>query len=486
MKVHFLLISLILLAIVVLLAACGVTDPAPTLPPPPTPVTDVQPPAIVVETTAVPDTDARETAVADSSPTPIQTPTLAPTTTPTEPPDPVIDPAQMPAISHDLLFVGQGKLKRWQRDGQVVTLLDGDVVDYSLSADGRRAVVAQLLASTEISNTVTAVTETIATYALNYVNLETGSNQVILPAVNNSSRLEYQLSQDGKHLAVSGLSLGDPESLVLGEEMMTELYVMETETGQSPEKLRDCAGTCRNPVWHQDNNFFVFGDGDGLFLYNLAAKEPELLLSSDDGSEFGLRFAPLSWAKNGRWLLTWYGAGIEGASQAIFDVPTKQVMIVPNSFVYAGPYFPELTWMADDRLFLTRLDGVDVGPVLGETYRIEHDSGAVILDEAVVLTNETMQPMAPMHWENGRFGYGLVTGSSPPEAGLYQRTAFNEPAERVSTLPAAAPQEIVWSPDGSGAVLQTNGAVYYAPVEGELVDLETAVGLRGHNFTWLP
>jgi hypothetical protein len=390
----------------------------------------------------------------------------------------------MPAISHDLLFVGNGKLKRWQRDGQVVTLLDGDVVDYSLSADGKRAVVAQLVASTEISNTVTAVTETLHTYQLSYVNLENGSTQVLLSDIHSKyEQLDFQLSQDGKHVVTGGLGFGDPKSFVWDEETGMKLYLQETESGQSPGVLYDCVGVCQGFVWHQDNNFFVFGDDAGLFLYNLAATKPELLLAS----EAGLAFRPVSWARNGSWLLTWFTwqkNGIEGATEAIFDVPSKLIMTIPHSQYEPGSYFPQLTWMADDRLFQTRLEGVNVGPVLGETYRIDLNAGQVLLDEQVVLTAQTMQPLAPIHWENGRFGYGLFERNHP-ENGLYQRTAFNELAERVSDLPTGMPSEIVWALDGSGAVMQFGGVIY-APVGGELVDLKTAVGLTGHNFTWLP
>lgn len=472
----------------IVLTACGVAEPSPTLPPPPTLDTDAQPPTTVVEgTTAVPDTDARETAVAESSPTPLQTPTLAPTATPTQEPEPVINPAQMPAISHDLLFVNNGKLKRWQRDGQVVTLLGEDVVDYTLSADGRQAVVARLLTSTEISNTITAVTETIGTYDLNYVNLETGNTRTLVSDLNSNVHfpLTFSLAEDGNHLAFSGLGLGNPESIVLAEEPMTELYVMETASALMPKKVRDCVERCEGLVWHQDNNFFVFSDRDGLFLYNVAAKEPELLVSGDTGAAFNQRFRPLSWAKNGRWLMMFYSQYIEGAETAIFDVPTKQIMTVPNSGFYAGSFFPELTWMADDRIFLTRPENAETGPVWGETYRINQDEGRVVRDESVQLTAESMQPLAPMHWQNGRFGYGLFAGNHP-DNGLYQRIAFNEPAERVSDLPVQMPREIVWAPDGSGAVMQAEGGMYYAAVDEALVDLETAVGLRGHNFTWLP
>jgi len=174
---------------VLLLAACDVAEPSPTLPLPPTPLTDEPPPPIVVEgVTVAADEGARETAVAESSPTPVETPTLAPTATPIidnqdEGLVEIVAAGPLPAVNQDLLLIAAGGLKRWGRNGQVQTLIPGgdeaasevsrstepivgDVTGYSVSADGRRAAVVRLTASTEISNTITAVTETIHTYEL--------------------------------------------------------------------------------------------------------------------------------------------------------------------------------------------------------------------------------------------------------------------------------------------------------------------------------
>ncbi len=61
--------------------------------------------------------------------------------------------------------------------------------------------------------------------------------QLLIPAINSFIDPSFQLSQDGRHLAVSsGLGLGDPESLDLSEKALTELYVMEIENGAIAEK----------------------------------------------------------------------------------------------------------------------------------------------------------------------------------------------------------------------------------------------------------
>ena len=513
MKVRVLFSPLILLVMVLFLAACGATDPAPTLPPPPTPVTSDQPPAIVLELGTVP-ADARETAVAESSPTPIQTPTLAPTATPIMDNEDVgqveiISAGSLPALNQDLLFIADGSLKRWGRDGQVLTLVTGgdesvseeprltnepivgDVTGYSLSGDGRRAAVVRLIASTEISNTVAAYTETVQTYELSYLNLETGNNQILVPAVNNNGDFEFQLSPDGKHLFFGGWSLGNPDSLVLNGYSNGKLYFVEPEISIDPKKVMDCAGLCGNLVWHQDNQFVVFRDRDALWLFDINATQPELILehikmTSDQNGSFvnPKTYVPISWASNGRYLLIWQG-GYEGSQRAVLDLPTKQVMLIPNTIAWVDPMFAEVIWMQDDRVFVVRPD-VENHAALGETFRVNIESGTMDIDETVVLSTDLIHPTAPMHWENGRFGYGLLAEDWNENVGLYQRIAFNEPAEQVNSLLGAtfAP-EIAWAADASGAAMGKGGRLYYAPSGGELYRLDT-IGQLTHDFTWLP
>jgi len=506
MKIRIVIFALGLLAVVALAAGCAGGDAPATIPPPPTPLEN-QPPAeatVINQPTAV--APELETAVAGSSPTPVETPTLAPTATAkAETADPQSQPVaagSLPPTSYDLLFIAEGALKRWQAaSGQVLTLIPGgdeaasdekrdaglpivgDVAGYSLSRDGRRAAVARLTASTPISDTTNAVTVTVQTYALSYLDLETGSQRELVPAVNIVGRLSFALSQDGRHLAFGGWSLGQPSGSLASGAQNGSLYMVETETGAAPQTISSCAPQCHDFVWHPDNNFFVYGDGGGLFLYNLSASQPELLAGDPAATRY---YGPISWAKNGRWLLMWLGLGVEGADRAIFDVPTKQTMTIPNTFQYADPLYAELTWMQDDRLFLVRAESPE-GPAIGETWRVNVDAGEVQRDESVVLSTEVAHPTAPVHWANGRFGYGLINRDSSEGTGLFQRISFNEPAERVGAMPAAqyAP-EVAWLPDGSGAAIAQQGRLYYAPADGVLYDMQPVVGSLAQDLTWLP
>jgi hypothetical protein len=81
----------------------------------------------------------------------------------------------------------------------------------------------------------------------------------------------------------------------------------------SVNQVRDCAGRCFDPVWHIENNLVAFADEAALWLYNIAASEPEVLLENTPYEE-GMAdvgqisiYSPIEWASNGRYLLLWEG-----------------------------------------------------------------------------------------------------------------------------------------------------------------------------------
>ncbi len=67
-------------------------------------------------------------------------------------------------------------------------------------------------------------------------------------------------------------------------------------------------------------------------------------------------------------------------------------------------------------------------------------------------------------------------------------TALSEPTERVNGLiPTFIAPNIVWSPDGAGAIVVQNNTVLYVPTDGSGVYGITAVmGQWPRNFVWLP
>ena len=510
MKNKLLLIIVLLFAVIITAVSCTTAEEPSVLELPPTPTLN---PAIVTQGGDVSTTGGGDV----STPLPI-TPAV------TAPPVPLATATTvapvlegLPATSKDLLFLADGALKLWRHNpAQIDTLmmggtavspeeypnqrlwqpLVGDVASLSVSSDGTQAIIAKLTQETAYIITPSdPYTSTVGTYEIIYLNLATGEQRPLLPALHNSFVPAVSIAPNGQTVAISGLSTTPMEQLTLTPDMVGTLYVMETAVNSTATAIDSCANSsCSGLVWHNDGNLFVYGNQDGLKMFNIAATAPELLVDGAVSAEFewGRHFTPISWANNGRSLLMWYSQYIEGGERAVFDMPTKNVMIVPESGAYVGP-FAQMEWMYDARLFVVRQ--TESQQAIGETFRVDADNHQLLLDETVMLSTDAAYPAAPMHWQNGRFAYALFNVNSDfgvadgNSSGLYQRISFNEDAERLNDTPSLTNFFIdtAWEKEsGSSLVIGDRGTMWVVPADGAaIVNMETAVGGNAHSFNWL-
>ncbi|MCB8976170.1 MAG: hypothetical protein H6657_01945 [Ardenticatenaceae bacterium] len=534
-KQRFLILFLLLMAG---LAACtGTTFSEPTpIPPPPTNDSDTNPP-VAATNTPDPIAEATDTAV---DPTPTLIATATPTaeivaTAVTNPPVQVVNSQPLPASSRNLLFLADGAFKQWNHaTSQVETIVPGpnpasrvpeddiwpaegfvgDVTAFSMSADGKRAVVARLLNKQASSPELGSLVET--SQELLFVDMISGEMWTLVPQVDNLG--DFQLSPDAQQLAFTGTGLDgipdagtNPPDADSGVPLPNNLYVMSTGGGNpGPVRLvRDCTSRCLWPVWHGESNLVAFTDNEALWLYNIAANEPEILLVNTpfysgmaDVSQISI-YSPIAWAKNGRYLLLWNG-GWESASRAVLDVPTKAFAAIPNSLVYADPFPSEISWMPDDRLLIWRTEHTNNSIVpLAELWRFNPANEELVKEESTVLSTLPLGVLGGTTLENGRFAFAL--NSSPADldnetavaaAGTYQLVSLAETPERVNTLPpseaASWQSQVYWAKDGSGAILvqqprQFETTVFYAPTDGDfLYEITAVLGQNAHAFQWQP
>lgn len=527
------LLILFLLLLTAGLAACtGDTFSEPTpIPPPPTTGSDTNPPAAATNTPG-PITEATDTAV-EPTPTLVATATATAevvATAVTNPPVQVINSQPLPASSRDLLFLADGAFKQWNHaTGQVETIIPGPngsapenadepeigrIANYSMSADGKRAVVARLLhiaTDTEVENS-----QPEFAYELLFVDMISREVWTLVPLVDNLG--DFQLSPDAQQLAFTGTGLdgipdaGDnPPDTDSGMPLPNNLYVMPTGGGNpGPVRLvRDCTARCMWPVWHGESNLVAFTDNEALWLYNIAASEPEILLVNTpfysgmaDVNQISI-YSPIAWASNGRYLLLWNG-GWEGASRAVLDVPTKAFAAIPNSFVYAEQFPSEISWMPDDRLLIWRTEhDTDSIVPMAELWRFNPAAEEVVLEESTVLSDLPLGVLGGVALENGRFAFALNSSlaeldneTAVAASGIYQLVSLAEAPERVNSLPPsqAVPQQsqVYWAKDGSGAILvqqprQYETIVFYAPTDGDfLYEMTAVLGQNAHAFQWQP
>ncbi len=516
-----------------LLAACGAeaeTEPTPILPPPNVNVSDggvaggttVAPtlaPGQVISGTAVPGVEIRP------QPTPTLTATAIPMITPvTNPPVQAVTGGSLPPASRDLLFIADGAFKRWNhRSGQIDILLPGpvpadrvrentshwnpvvgDVTDFSVSADGKRAAIARLTASEVVTRTnpVDNTQHAIVgpQHELWFMDLVSGEGWRIVPRVDNLRSVA--LSPDGQHVGFVGASLNGNYGVDAAGQPIYHVYFLATGGG-SPGPVVDvaaCQTFCRELAWHPDNTLLAWNDQAAVWLRNLAGKEPEKLLlnrpfdpavsSSDEATVY----SPIAWAGNGRYLLLWKGVW-EGGNRAVFDVPTRTVVDVPDTFVYVNEFPTEVMWMPDHRLFVLRSEtGSGTFQPRAELWRFQPEQNSVIMEESVLLSAENVGAAGQQYLEDGRFAYVLFAQDAlVPAAGAYHLTSFNETPERVNAspplpfVPGAA--SAAWSRDGYGVIMVSSfdTHVYYGVADGDyLYDLTAVLGAEPHAYHWQP
>lgn len=536
---RFLIIFAFVMALA-LLAACNAqpeAEPTPILPPPNvnvgeigTPVggdTAVPPtlaPGEVNGGTAVPTTDAalQPTPTLEATATAPGTPVATPVT---NPPVQAITGSPLPTTSRDLLFLADGAFKRWNhRTGQIEVLLPGplpeqrvrenasqwnpavgDLTDFSVSADGKRAVIARLTASIPVTRTNTAgddhqYPDLDTQHELWFMDLVSNQTWRIVSRVDNLGGLA--LSPDARHVAFQGASLNGVYAVQESGEPVLRVYFLPTGGG-TPGAITDvaaCERYCGGLAWHPDNNLFVWNDNTAVWLQNLAGRESEQLIQNRPFNEQApdmanlAVYSPIAWANNGRYLLLWKG-GWEGGNRAVFDVPTRALVEVPDSFVYVNEFPTEVTWMPDARLFVLRSEtGTGTFQPRAELWRFQPEQNAIVKEESVVLSNQNVGAAGGQHLEDGRFAYVLFAQDAlNPAAGAYHLVSFNETPERVNAsppvqfLPGAA--SAAWSKDGYGVLIvaQEYGRVYYAQADGDyLYDVTAVFGAEPHAFHWQP
>lgn len=456
--------------------------------------------------------ESEATPLADEEPTdtPEPTPTLAATAVPvSEPPIQNVSSTGLPPTARDFLFLGDGALKLWtHQNRQIIDLLSGgdppegeqrlnsftsfvgDVTHFDVSADGNRVVAARLTRAEMISGSIddgeSVITQRYSEHEILFIDVVSKEIWTLAENVTDLQTVKISPNQQTVAFIASGL-VANPEP-----EVTTNLPALNVYTVLTPDKgnlkaVASCADFCSTLVWHSNSELFFYSDADAMWLYNLTASSPEALINNiATGSPAERKvYSPISLASNGRYLLLWQG-GWEGGSRVVYDIPTQQLIPVPDSFVYADPFPTEVSWMPDTRLLVTRnsIDGTTWTPTL-EIYRISLDEGRLNLEESTS-PEHGVGAVGTKHLENGRFAYVLVNQDDTTLSGAYIQTSFTEPpVKQGGVLPSFAAPVASWSPVGDGVVFTHNSVTYFSG-NGGPINMTAEFGQFASDFTWLP
>ncbi|HIE54539.1 MAG TPA: hypothetical protein EYP90_05060 [Chromatiaceae bacterium] len=505
------LLKIGLLAGLIVLVACGSETAVTSTPILPPPNISAGGDDVVGGATLVPGVVPSVTPGGDTAVTP--TPTLAPTNTPTptaeatavtNPPTQAVTAAPLPATSRNLLFLADGAFRQWNhKTRQIATILPGadpasrvqkpgtsfsyprivgDIANYDMSADGKRAVVSRLIDRVGIREM----------FELLYVDMISREVWTIIPQV--SMLDEFALSPDASQLAFVSVE----QTSSLDDEWIYRLFVIPTGGGNlgTARQVRECSGRCAGLVWNRDSNLFAFRDYEALWLVDLEIGEPTLLLINSvlDREQWNpdvdAFYTPIEWANNGHYLLLWNGNG----SQSVLDIPTGQIVDVPNTLVRDEPFPVQTMWMPDNRLYILRSISQE-GSLMptAELWRIQPENGVVLREEWAILSDQPLGASGQQYLEDGRFAYVLFAHKVTPNpaAGVYILKGMAETPQRVNAVPPIVftpnKQYGLWVADGSGVLIVDGLQVYYAPAQGDaLYEVTAVLGSEAHRFQWQP
>ncbi len=425
---------------------------------------------------------------------PVPTPTaLPPTIIPSE--VTLIDNAQ-PFRSQDLLFIGEGELRKWsRRDGTVTTLLFarisgrqellyGNVHRFTVNETGTAAVAAR------------AIPDDTMNSELWWVDTNSGENRQLV--ANVPGLIDLALSPDGRSLLYVA---SDADNLFRSG----PVYRLDLAGGTAPIEVGTCTAdplaettdlpggrACLGVSWTRDSQNMLWTDTLGIWLRHLNANEPTLILSVTAAVADNL--SPLyqlrDWSLDGRYLLLSI-VRFDRVETAVLDLVTNQLIPVPETTVGEGTGYRAVDWMQDGRLFLFT-GGADQGQTTPMLQLWRLTDGQLNLEETTVLQLPLHNWLQDgIHFITGRFGFTLLA-DDPAARGIYLMASSNEQPQKVNSLPYLT-GEATWLYDNIGTIFTPPGrddSVMFltAELDGEVVfyDIRPFIGDHASHFYWLP
>ncbi|MEM7334282.1 MAG: hypothetical protein AAF490_19505 [Chloroflexota bacterium] len=443
--------------------------------------------------------------------TPEPTPTLAPTAVPqTDPPIQSVNSTGLPPTSRDLVFIGDGALKLWTHQNlqlvdlypsgtpaegeardSIFTQFTGDITHFDVSADGNRIAAARITRTETLTRTLegsdSVLTQKYHEHEILFLDVVSKETWVLAQNVTDLQTVQVSPNQQTVAFIGSGLEpIANPE--ISEDPVQLNVYTVLTPDKGNLRQIGSCTAFCNTLLWHSNSELFFYTDGTAMWLYNLSASAPEKLL--DNRLDAGLDtivHTPSSLASNGRYLLITQ-SDQSGSRKAIYDIPTGQIIPIPDTFVsiQPEPFPPLVSWMPDTRLLVTKND------IQGQNWQTTLELYRVSVDEGIVNREEVTQPdvvaagTGTIHLENGRFAYALINQNSAQISGLYIQTSFSEPTEKnTGMIPGFVAPTVVWSPAGDGAIFVQNGITFFGNGGGP-INMSPLFGQFTHGFEWLP
>ncbi|MFN8490141.1 MAG: hypothetical protein U0350_21315 [Caldilineaceae bacterium] len=441
----------------------------------------------------------------------------------------ITQPAQLPAMTHDLLFANAQGLMRWRHAARRIDQLlawknpeqaiEGwPSVRFVLSADGKKALVANKSVVNQTNH-----------FTLQLYDLKTEKITTLL--TDTTSVLSIALAPDTSWIAYSLLAKQESQSRPWWQTLLTSgscqcggdtvngaIYAMRVQPPYQPIRLSDCSEFAPQEncfdlqVWSAEQIHWATRLRMPIIAYTkdtaTLASVPVLQSSLDVSSAWFAQRSPMD-----RYIPIWVtrrpmrqDGPHEENSDGILDTQTAHIAELPGAMERERRN-NRLAWLHDGRLAVVR------PAVRSERYSaIELWSlnsareGLLKLDQLLRLPiSATNYPGQPVQLADGQLAFALfnTNPANDFERGLFLLDLRQYTLRKLNRLPASIPNElhpagepqpaaILWSPDGAGAIFYgynqpLPNTLLYIPADGSPpYGLYPIVGAQAWGFTWLP
>lgn len=436
-----------------------------------------------------------------------QTPTVkAENQLPTESlPTPTPEAQPTPTPRHqmvsDLLFLSNERLMRWDHTTGYLGMLVEGVASFSASASGREIA---LLRPREIT------ADGIELFDLDLLDFET---MQLVRAKEKIPRLKSMtISPDGNWIAYF---IQDEILQVYIDRIDQPGSNPNASQGQTPGECQpQAADQCSQLAWSPDSQSLLWKDHRGIWLGTVDKNQARLVLPAQvevvdpkgQTTAVNVAFGSLSWSPTGRFALTQVIPSAAGVRwQALVDTRAGRLKEIPDTHEYSGTVV-HVFWGASGDLWVTHSNDpeTDLPPYIKHWQIVPTNNDWMMLVKVYPLAGTEMSSatgspgeifcpdwLAPLDAET--YTLGLHSTLANQEVQLLSLSLKDGLVTTLRLVPVAA-QQVLWAPDGGGALILAkisstgaSGWIYFFPLgDAEPIDLGLTIGPGARDFTWLP